>query len=198
MRNIFTSFLLLCIVGVHAQDGVLDPFWGNVGNGTTLAPVSGPAGVLSQTRFQKLILLSGGFSLQSFTASNGTNQDFGVARFDADGNLDLSFGGSNTGYILIDFGGDDFSTSMALQSDGKIIIVGNSEVLGDNAFALARLTTGGLLDGTFGTGGKKTQTIGTDNLAFSVAIRPDDKISVGGSVWNGFVYLAAVAQFTST
>jgi uncharacterized delta-60 repeat protein len=197
MRNIFTLLLLFVFFATKAQDGVLDPFWGNIGNGTTLAPVSGPPGVLSQTSLQKIILLSNGYTLQTFTASNGTNQDFGLARFDADGNLDLSFGGSGTGYIKTDFGGDDFANSMVIQSSGKIVVVGYSEVLGDASFALARYNANGTPDNTFGTGGKTTTTIGTDNLAYDVALAGGDKLVIAGAVYNGFNYLATLAQYTA-
>ena len=196
MRNIFTLLLLFVFIAAKAQDGVLDPFWGNIGNGTTLAPVAGPPGVLSQTSLQKIIILSNGYTLQTFTASNGTNQDFGLARFDADGNLDLSFGGSGTGYIKTDFGGDDFANSMVIQSSGKIVVVGYSEVLGDASFALARYNSNGTLDNTFGTGGKTTTTIGTDNLAYDVALASGDKLVIAGTVYNGFNYLATLAQYT--
>lgn len=195
MRNIFTPLFLLLFIVSNAQDGVLDPFWGN--SGTVTAPITGPSGSVSQTFRQKLIILPNGYMLQTFTVSNGTDNDFGLARWDPDGNLDLSFGGSGTGYVITNLGGDDFTTSMELQSDGKIIVVGYSEVLGDASFALVRYSANGILDGSFGTSGKTISAFGTDNLAYAVEIRPDDKIIVGGTVWNGFVYLLALAQYTA-
>ncbi|MFL5740694.1 MAG: T9SS type A sorting domain-containing protein [Flavisolibacter sp.] len=189
MRNIFTLLFLLFFTLAHAQnDGLLDNSWGN--NGTVTATVGGS---VASTGRQKLILLTSGahsgYMLQSFTVTNsGTGfNDFGVARYDADGNLDQTFG--TGGFTTIDFGGNDYATSMALQSDGKIIVSGYSvnTTTGRASFATARLTANGVLDNTgpsaFGTGGsgKVTTNLSDDDLAYSVLVQPDDKIIVGGS-----------------
>src|SRR5438270_5585639 len=185
MRNIFTLLFLLFFTLAHAQnDGLLDNSWGN--NGTVTATVGGSVALTGR---QKLILLPSGSMLQSFTVTNsGTGfNDFGVARYDADGNLDNTFG--TGGYTIIDFGGDDYATSMALQSDGKIIVSGYSvnTTTARASFATARLTANGVLDNTggtaFGTGGsgKVVTNLSDDDLAYSVVVQPDNKILVGGS-----------------
>src|SRR5262249_25797762 len=77
---------------------------------------------------------------------NGSNWDFGVARYNPDGSLDASFGGG--GVALVDFGGAsaiDWATAVALQPDGKIIVVGYTGQDPNEDFAVCRLTSTGLL-----------------------------------------------------
>ncbi|MFE2972789.1 hypothetical protein ACFXKC_56590 [Streptomyces sp. NPDC059340] len=96
----------------------------------------------------------------------------------APGDLDPTFG--TGGKVLTDFGGNDFAT--AVQADGKIIAVGQSDGAGDFDFALARYNTNGSLDTTFGTGGKVTTSFGTGSadLAQGVAVQTDGKIVAAG------------------
>ena len=96
------------------------------------------------------------------------------------GDLDPAFG--NGGKVLTDlFGTSDAAGDCALQSDGKIVLVGFSFVGGRTNMALVRYNVDGSLDDTFGEGGKVT----TDFFdwyddAAAVAIQPDNKIVVGG------------------
>jgi len=64
---------------------------------------------------------------------------------------------------------------MALQSDGKILLVGGLKLL--------RLNTNGTLDGTFGTGGVADILFenGTLDTAMDVAVQADGKIVVAGT-----------------
>ncbi len=52
------------------------------------------------------------------------NHNFALARYNASGSLDLSFG--NNGKVVTDFGGDDAGFGMTLQKDNKILVAGNS------------------------------------------------------------------------
>ncbi|MCD4742761.1 MAG: hypothetical protein K8R67_09845, partial [Desulfobacteraceae bacterium] len=54
-----------------------------------------------------------------------SNYNFGVVRFKTDGSMDTAFG--STGKKVIDFGDWDFVYSVALQTDGKIILAGRSD-----------------------------------------------------------------------
>src|SRR5262249_19459262 len=94
----------------------------------------------------------------------------------ADGDLDTTFGSG--GMVITDFGGDDLANAVALQSDGKIVAAGRTQVGGVSSFALVRYNADASLDTTFGTGGK----VATDSLgdAFALSIRSDGKIVVAG------------------
>jgi uncharacterized delta-60 repeat protein len=112
---------------------------------------------------------------------------FAAARLNPDGTLDASFaaGGKQT----IDFGAFNVANAVMLQPDGKILLVGSTGSRGTPGdVAVARLTPAGLLDGSFGNGGKAVINAAAPNPVFwgdnseglSVAVQPDGKILVGG------------------
>ena len=92
------------------------------------------------------------------------NSDFALVRYNSDGTLDASFG--MEGKVRTDFKllprlmpnsseRPDLGYSVALQSDGKIIVAGESRALdttdyGNFHFAMARYNTDGSLDRSFG------------------------------------------------
>ena len=79
-------------------------------------------------------------------------------------------------------GGDDSAADVAIQPDGKIVVVGSSYVL--DSFALARLDPNGSLDTSFGGDGRVTTSVGPGaDSAQAVAIQPDGKIVVAGESW---------------
>lgn len=76
---------------------------------------------------------------------------------------------------------DDVSAGSVLQPDGKIIIAGTCLGAINNDFCLVRYTAAGLIDTTFGTGGRVVTPIGIDNdTATAVALQRDGKIVVAG------------------
>ena len=119
------------------------------------------------------------------------------------GTLDPTFGGS--GFITTPVGpgtGQDFGNAMAIQSDGKIVVVGGAEMgLTGMDFAVARYNPDGGLDTTFGGGdGIVTTPIGAGDArdsAFAVAIQSDEKIVVAGSTGSPFND-TAVVRYNST
>jgi uncharacterized delta-60 repeat protein len=102
--------------------------------------------------------------------------DFAVARYNADGSLDTSFG--TAGKVTTDFAaGDDWGMALALQTDGGIVLAGTTN--GD--FALVRYNPDGTLDATFGTAGQVTTDFGGMDGGSDVAIQADYRIIVTGS-----------------
>lgn len=110
-----------------------------------------------------------------------TNKDFCVMRFNSDGSFDTGFG--TGGKVTTDFGsGNDEGRNVALQSDGKIVVTGFSSNGTNTDFAVARYTTAGVLDGTFGTGGKVTTNINGDDVPEAIAINnTDGTITIAGT-----------------
>jgi uncharacterized delta-60 repeat protein len=101
--------------------------------------------------------------------------DFALVRYNANGSLDTTFG--TDGFVTTNFGvSTNQVRAVVLQSDGKIIAVG----VGSDEFALARYTTTGILDTTFGTNGTVTTNFGGIDQAFAAAIQPDGKIIAVG------------------
>jgi uncharacterized delta-60 repeat protein len=118
---------------------------------------------------------------------SGAN-DWGMARYHADGSLDATF--SHDGMKTTDFGGADSAYRVAIQADGKIVVVG---VAHGGDFGVARYNADGTLDTTFSGNGLKTTNFGGFDYADGVAIQADEKIVVGGSAALDF----AVARYNA-
>ncbi len=127
-------------------------------------------------------------------AGRGPNQfsDFALARYDPDGSLDTSFSGD--GRQTTDFGGVDWASGVALQTDGKIVVVGRAigRLGGASDFALARYNPNGSLDTSFSGDGRQTTDFGGDAEANGVALQPNGKIVVVGRSGGDF----ALARYT--
>ena len=132
-----------------------------------------------------------------YVQTGASGIDFAIARFNSNGSLDNSF--NNDGEQTTSFGsGNDFPYSIALQSDGKIILAGyTSSVTTNYNFALVRYKVNGSLDSSFNGNGKRTADVGGlyTTLGNSVAIQKNGKIVVGGYTLNGANNDFAVARF---
>lgn len=95
--------------------------------------------------------------------------------------LDYTFGTS--GVVQTDFSTPiDGATALARQPDGKLVAAGYSFPAGSGSFAVARYSSEGILDTTFGVGGKVSTSFGTPRAqATAVVIQPDGKIVLAGS-----------------
>ncbi len=107
------------------------------------------------------------------TASHSA--DFAAARLNADGSLDTSFGGG-TGKVTVGFdldagSGDDIAGAMALQADGKIIIVGSAETATGTLVAVTRLLPDGTRDSQFNLNGKVTFAFGASSSEQNTVLR---------------------------
>lgn len=118
------------------------------------------------------------------SAFNGANDDFALTRYNADGTLDTDFG--TLGKTLTDFGSSaDIAYGVALQADGKIVVVGSTDLGGDLNFAVARYTTGGLPDNAFSGDGRLVTEVSASvaDGAYDVAIDGGGNIVVGGGLY---------------
>jgi len=113
--------------------------------------------------------------------------DFVILRYNSDGNIDNTFGTS--GIVTANFDNRwDTGYSVAIQSDGKILLAGTAEVTSSNMdFACIRLNTDGTFDNTFGTSGKVNINVyDINDYCYSVLIQTDNKILMGGATSNSF------------
>jgi uncharacterized delta-60 repeat protein len=119
-------------------------------------------------------------------AAGKSNFDCAIARYDTDGSLDPSFGSG--GKVSTAFSGAQSIQAVALQTDGRILLVGSTSVTGQivaTNFLVVRLNADGSLDSTFGNSGKvATDFFGNYDQANSIAVQPDGRIIVGGIVTN--------------
>ena len=131
------------------------------------------------------------------TTSNGTTNDIVLVRYNTNGTLDNTFGSG--GIVTTAIGTDeDYVRSVALQTDGKIVVTGATFGTKYN-FATLRYNTNGTLDNTFDSDGIVTTSLGTVNdQGAAVAIQSDGKIVVGGLYYNGTDYDFAAVRYTSS
>lgn len=114
-----------------------------------------------------------------------TFYDFAAARYLSNGTIDTTFGVG--GRVRTDFGDQNFdrASTAALQPDGRIVAAGFaiSQGGGVQNFAVARYTSGGVLDTTFSRDGKTQIDFGNCcQGATKVLLQSDGKIiTVGGS-----------------
>lgn len=102
-----------------------------------------------------------------------------TARFLPDGNLDKSFGVN--GFTIVKFEDGSQARSVALQSDGKIILAGYSNpALHVFYFALVRLNATGVIDSSFGTNGVTETNIDGKSYGLACTLQVDGKIILGG------------------
>ena len=111
----------------------------------------------------------------SFTSYNGTAGVNRIARLNNNGSLDTTFN--------IGTGFNNTVSSLAVQSDGKILVGGQFGTYnGSTVNRIARLNNNGILDTSFNNGGA-----GFNGLVNSLAVQSDGKILVGGAfnTYNG-------------
>ncbi|MEI8007678.1 MAG: delta-60 repeat domain-containing protein [Bacteroidota bacterium] len=128
-----------------------------------------------------IVLLPDNKILVSGSAYNGTHNDFAMLKFLPQGGIDTTFGTKGM-FLMHARGGNDIASSMALQPDGKIIVVGSSSDGNYDAFALARFKPEGDPDPSFGKNGLVVTDVryGDDRIS-DLAVQPDGKIVVAGS-----------------
>ena len=131
----------------------------------------------------------------------GSSVDFAVFRFNSNGSFDTSFSGD--GQLSFGFGNgrSDTATSLALQSDGKIVLGGRSADSGNTSmdFAIARVTSTGGLDSTFSGDGKQMINFGASTFsgANTIAVDGNGKIVIGGSKKLNSVTVLALARLNT-
>jgi|GEM_PF-1533050 len=172
----------------YTASGVLDGAFGN--NGQVITPGGNGTAVAVQSDGKIIVA---GYSRDGYQ----NTEDFLVARYTSSGELDATFG--NGGRVRTDFGGyNDEAYGVALQQDGKILAAGFVQDGSRSYFGLARYTSAGQLDTTFGTGGKVTTAVGaTNDGGYSVVVQSDGKILVAGYSDNGSDFDFALARYTS-
>jgi uncharacterized delta-60 repeat protein len=166
----------------YRPDGSLDTSFDGDGKAfTAFAGTGGATGYAAAIQSDQKILIAG----------IANNLIFGVARFNSNGSLDTSFGG--TGHVVTNFGLPQFApngstiryevTALAIQSDGKIIAAGG----GAGYFLMARYNPDGTLDSSFDGDGKVVQDVSASSswgLIGDIAIQPDGRIvAVGGHLF---------------
>ena len=156
----------------YNADGTVDTGFGN--GGRVVTPVGGYGEVAALVLQPDGSIVAAGYAL---TAAGGL---FVVARFKANGTLDLSFG--SAGLTLTPIGTWATASAVALRPDGKIIAIGSAATsIATSDFAVVRYNANGQLDPSFGSGGiVMGDTAPGLHEATAGAVLPDGKIVAAG------------------
>ena len=168
----------------YNANGTLDTTFGNGGKlVTNIRVANGRSDSL-------LIQPDGKIVLAGTTLDASGQEEFVVARFNANGTADTSFGSGGKMITLAGDGQNNFG-GVALQSDGKIVVSGNAFTGSTTALCLVRYNADGTLDTTFGPSGNGIVTVpppagfaSVNTRGSGVEIQSDGKIVAGASVYN--------------
>ena len=183
-KLLLIQLLCICFTSIYAQsDGTLDPVFGTGGlvtvdNGET---DDGSDLVIVP---DKGILMGG--------TSNVGGYDFSFCMFTSDGQLNSSFGSGGKLILDIDNGSYDVCYAVALDNSQRIVAAGYSYINGSEHMTVVRMDGDGNLDPTFGGDGIVLLNPDSSNIAFDVLVQPDNKIVVGGYVWDGSTPIKAM------
>jgi uncharacterized delta-60 repeat protein len=124
-----------------------------------------------------LTLVGGG----KLVAVGFAGSNFAAARYLPDGRLDHTFSGDGKAFVHFSEGNAQ-GRAVAISRGGKIVLGGQVVVGGIAQMAVARLTSSGGLDSTFGGGdGRVTMSLGTgDSSLSSLVTHPDGSIVAMG------------------
>jgi uncharacterized delta-60 repeat protein len=175
----------------YNSDGSLDTTFGSNGKVITSSSSIDDKG-------ESVILQSDGKILVAGSSQNSSYYDFALARYNSDGSLDTTFG--SDGKVMTDLSGlYDFAYSVAIQTDGKILMAGRSAGNSGYDLALVRYNSDGSLDATFDGDGKVTTATGVDNPYHitGITIQANGKILVAGSSTNGSNTDFALVRYNS-
>jgi uncharacterized delta-60 repeat protein len=153
------------IVARLRATGALDPDFG--AGGRVTLPGGGSANAVLVQPDRRIVVAGNASGSGAMT----------VTRLMPGGSLDTGFGTNGT--TAIDFGAlADLAGGAVLQPDGRIVVAGYTQATED--VAVARLTSGGALDPSFGAGGKATVDFGVATFGNAVALAPNGRIVVAG------------------
>lgn len=179
---------VLLLPGVaHGAPADLDPTFGSGGMVQTFVGNEAKAFAAVLQPDGKIVVGGNGRTARNYP-------DYILARFNADGSLDPTFG--NGGIVVTDLnratGPADEIHALLLQPDGKIVAVGSARTTNGTLVStgIVRYQSDGSLDPTFGSGGIVLLDNAVDRAA---VLQPDGKIVCGGG---GFFFAENNFQLT--
>ena len=173
----------------YNSNGTLDSVFGQSGKVTTRLG-------LGDAYSFGIVLQSNGRIVLAGYSTTTLDHDFSLVGYTANGTLDSTFG--HGGFVTTDFAGatDDIAYAMTVQGDGKLVVAGRTGDYPENDFAVARYSSDGQLDQTFGVGGKVVSDFSSIDQAYGVALQPDGKILLAGIAFpNGANFDFTVAGY---
>lgn len=169
-------------VARYLFSGALDTSFSGDGMTTIACPPTGiPGGGAADVQLQP----DGFLVLVGDCVGPSPGRVFWLARLNANGFLDLSFGSG--GQVFTPFATDARAVSGLLQPDGRILAVGYLDDLTQPpTIAAARYNVDGTLDPSFGTAGQITLPLTQPFTVGAAALQPDGKLVIGGTYGSDF------------
>ena len=167
----------------YNSDGSLDGTFGTGGKAFAIMGIDWRYGSITGLK----VLADGKIIAAGYQEDSGYpyESDFAVARVNANGTRDTTFG--TDGVSLTDFDGrNDTSYGLDLEPGGKIVLAGGSYSVSYSDdpqisyFALARYNANGTPDTDFDVDGKVTTEVARGEMARDVIALADGKLLVGG------------------
>ena len=175
------ALLLALPLGVSAAGaghGSLDPSFGQGGKVTTkIGSDDAEFGSLAIQKDGKLVA-AGGSTKGFYGDDSGSDGNFVLVRYGANGSLDRSFGSGGiaktpSGPAAIGHEPIGWATDLVIQPDGKLVAAGTTAGATCGGFLVVRFQANGTLDRSFGSGGR----IASDNAVHgALAVQPDGKL----------------------
>lgn len=160
-------------VARYDEDGVLDETFGSDGVVITQVGIAAtPTSIIVQSD-NKVIVAGSVF--------DGVRKVL-LARYTIGGVLDTDFGTQGIVTTSVADSVDDGADDVVVQADGKIVLVGRSQIDGHGKILIARYTSLGVLDDTFGDEGTTTTGLDADVFGSSVSIKSNGTFMVSGAV----------------
>src|SRR5436190_1560258 len=159
-------------VARYNSDGSLDTAFNGDGRRVDDSDLFAKANAVAIQPDQKIVVAG--------SCAEDTNSIFAIARYNENGTLDTSFDGD--GRVTTSIGDGASAQAVVVQPDGKILAVGSTADGASARFALARYSQNGSLDQSFGLSGKVITPATTRENATGVALQPDQKIVVVGTI----------------
>ena len=197
MKNTLSLITLLLTTLVHAQNaGSLDTSFGDAGKVfTIIGGIESKANGVAIQQDGKIVVVG-------YAVSSLGDKDFLAIRLNYDGSFDTSFGVN--GIVLTDLQNysDDIANSIAIQTDGKIVLAGESHNGVEKKAALIRLDTEGNIDSSFNSTGivLSDWIVGQQDVINVIKFHlPTGNLIVGGySETSSTVAAPILARYTST
>lgn len=161
------------------SNGSLDTTFGI--NGVVQTPFSGTESFANCIALQQ----DGKIVLGGYTVNAPFARDFAMIRYLPNGTIDSSFGLNGKVITTVNTSFSDYIDKIVLDSQGRIIASGCSSFEVNYKLAMARYTSTGLLDSSFGNNGIVVTNISSRNS--DVALQIDGKIVLVGG-FEGGVY----------
>ena len=171
----------------YNSNGTMDASFGT--NGTVTVPFAGNSFDVARS---VALQADGKIVVGGSTSGAGTGNDFALVRLNSNGTLDTSFGSFGKVRTAVSSVNDD-GYALAIQPDGKIVLVGAAMGL-TNDFAIVRYEANGTPDLTFDGDGEVLVNFNHANSANAVAVQPDGKILVAGQVGGDRLPRATLAR----